>query len=117
MPHKWKYGLLICILAVDIATTPYFGSVVTTQFSAYSACRKVAMETKGYDIWEHEQTISRLFVSWTVFNDGYNDLSCQAIGIGPFWVSITTFQTLVGCLTSLKDGGEMCPEDYFGISP
>jgi hypothetical protein len=93
----------------------------TKQFSAYAACRKVALATKGYAVWEHEQTVQQLFISWVVFSDGFNDLSCQAIGVGPFWKVRESMHTLVGCGKSPENGElimkSTCPEDYFGVNP
>ncbi len=115
MSLKWKVGILLLLLAMIIVTTPFFGRVETKQFSAYAACRKTAVTTKGYAVWEHKETIQKMFVSWVVFSDGFNDLSCQAIGMGPFWMVKISMHTLVGCAKSLD--GEMCPEEYFGVNP
>lgn len=117
MSRKWKIGIPLFLLTI-ILTTVFFGRVETKQFSAYAACRQVALETKGYSTWKHARTDQMVFVSWVVFYDGYNDLTCQAVGIGPFWTAGNTMHTLVGCATSLSsDAASACPEEYFGVSP
>ena len=107
---------LFLLLAVIMVSTMFFGLIKTEHYSAYGACRKVAMNTKGYAIWNHEQTFPIVFWSRIVFSDGYNDLSCDAIGIGPFWTVRGSMHTLVGCGLNLNTG-DMCPEDYFGVNP
>ena len=113
MPQKWKIGILLFLLPTIIVTTIVFGRAETNQFSAYAACRKTAMVTKSYGIWKHENTVQMVFLSRVVFSDGYNDLTCSAFGIGPFWIVGFSFQTIVGCATN----NGMCPENYFGVSP
>jgi len=81
------------------------------------------MGIKGYAIWKHEPTINQdpisdfIHYSTVYFSDGYNILSCEAIGVGPFWITTSVHQTLVGCVISLQNGGKSCPEGYFGVSP
>jgi hypothetical protein len=117
MSRKWKIAIALILLAV-ILTSILFGQVKTKKFSAYATCRNVAMNTKGYAVWQHQSTSNRVFVSWVTFSDGFNDLTCQAVGLGPFWIPVTTMQTLVGCATSLSaNPTSACPEDYFGVSP
>ncbi len=117
MSRKWIIRISLFLLATIIITTIFFGLVQTKQFSAYGECRKAAMTTKGYAVWKYERTIQMVFMSWVVFSDGYNDLTCHAVGVGPFWAVQGTDQTLVGCVTGLGEGGGWCPEDYFGVSP
>ena len=107
--------LLLCV-AIIVVTTLFFGLVKTKQYSAYAACRNVAMNTKGYGVWNHERTFPMVFMAQIVFSDGYNDLSCNAVGIGPFWSVTRSMHTLVGCGKNLITE-EMCPEDYFGVNP
>jgi len=113
MSKKKKFGISLLLLVVIVTTTIFFGRAETKYFSAYAACRKTAIATKGYAVWKHTQTTQILFVTQVTFSDGYNDLDCTAFGVGPFWITGFAFQTLVGC--SANDG--MCPEDYFGVSP
>ena len=81
------------------------------------------MGIKGYAIWNYERTTDQeqtpIFLrrSDVYFSDGYNTLTCEAIGLGPFWFTKTVWQTLVGCLSGLENGGEMCSQDYFGVYP
>ena len=118
MSRKWKVRIPLFILTIIMVTTQVFGGVEINPFSAYAACRKVAMTTKGYATWKHEQTIPVIVISWVIFSDGFNDLTCQAIGIGPFWTARSSMHTLVGCAKSLENEKiNMCPEDYFGVSP
>jgi len=114
---KWANGASKLLLLI-ILTTVFFGLVETRQYSAYAVCRNVAMNVKGYAIWEHKRTYQFVFQSWVVFSDGYNDLTCYASGIGPFWVINGYSQTLVACLSALSDNPDgYCPEGHFGVSP
>jgi hypothetical protein len=121
MPLRWKVGIPLLLVITIIVTTPFFGRAETKQFSAYAVCRKAALDTKGYALWEHEGTDQQMFTSWVIFFDGYNHLSCQAVGIGPFWTVKRSMHTLVGCAEVPEDGKiimkSTCPEDYFGVSP
>ena len=91
--------------------------VSTKQFSAYAACRNLAVETKGYGIWKHQATIPLVFNSQVIFSDGYNDLNCSATGIGPFWQVTSYIKTNAACSLSLSNPPDLCPEDYFGVVP
>lgn len=115
MSRKWNFGivLFVSILAIE---TVILGQEKTNQFSAYAACRDVAIATKGYGVWKHTGTTPLLFFSAIQFSDNANYLSCSAIGIGPFWMGIPTFETLRGCLRNAQ-GVSPCPEGYFGVSP
>jgi hypothetical protein len=118
MSLNWKLGLSLLILSTLFITTPFFGSVETRQFSAYAACRKVAMATKAYATWTHVQTNQKIFMSQVRFSDGINSLDCQAIGIGPFWMVRKALPTLLTCDRELGDGMSLiCPVEYFGVSP
>ena len=119
MSKKWKIGIPLILLAIILSTSLFGGSVETEQFSAYGACRKIALATKSQAIWKHEQTIPLVFVSWVFFSDRYNDLTCQAIGIGPFWTASGTVNSLVGCGSKIETGkgAAECPKEYFGVSP
>ena len=120
MSRKWTIKIPLLFLAVIIITTIFFGLVKTNQYSAYGECRKVVATRKGYAIWKYERTIQLVFKSWVVFNDGYNDLTCYAIGIGTFWAVEGIGETLAACLPSFgSEVGEegFCPRDYFGVSP
>src|SRR5215216_996401 len=97
MSLNWKVGIPLFILAMIVFTTPFFGRIETRHFSAYAACRKVAMNTKGYAVWKHEQTIQKMFRSRVWFSDGFNAIDCRAIGIGPFWIVRASLQTWAGC--------------------
>jgi hypothetical protein len=115
---QWRLGILLFLLAIMFSTTPFFGRVETSRFSAYAACRKVAMATKGYAVWTHQRTTQRLFRSRVVFSDGFNRLDCRAIGVGPFWIVRMALPTFVDCSKNLGNGKIiMCPEEYFGVSP
>ncbi len=113
MSEKKKLGISLLLLVIIVTTTIFFGRAETKDFSAYATCRKTAMRTKGYAVWEHTNTTQVLFMTHVSFSDGFNDLDCTAFGVGPFWITGFAFHTLVGCLNS----NGMCPEDYFGVSP
>jgi hypothetical protein len=118
MSLKWKVGIPLLPIVTIIVTTLVCGCIETQKFSAYGVCRAAALNTKGYAVWKHERTFPLVFASWVVFSDGFNDLSCQAIGIGPFWTVRNSIHTLVGCGKSLGDEQvSMCPEEYFGVNP
>src|SRR5215216_2114428 len=118
MSLSWKLGLLIFLLIIMLVSTPFFGRVTTENFSAYAACRKVAMATKGYAVWKPAKTIQHMVLSRIVFSDGFSNLDCRAIGLGPFWI---VRKSLLDWNTCDKDAGNgktvNCPEDYFGVSP
>lgn len=117
MSRKMKVGILLSA-ALVVLLSMFLGSVETDRFSAYGACREFALKTKGYAAWDHIHTTQMIFVSWMVFNDGYNDLTCQAVGVGPFWMVTSATKTNVACATELSgDPSSLCPEDYFGVSP
>jgi hypothetical protein len=118
MSRNWKVKIPLLFIIVTVVATLFFGRIESRQYSAYAACRESALNTKGYAVWQHKHTYQLIFVSWIVFSDGYNDLTCQAVGIGPFWTVKTSMHTLVGCGLSLDDdGATMCPEGYFGVNP
>ncbi|HZM24809.1 MAG TPA: hypothetical protein VFC02_23870 [Anaerolineales bacterium] len=115
---KWIFRVALVLLAIVVVTTVFFGLIKTEKYSAYAECRKLAMTTKGYGVWDHERTFSMVFSSLVSFSDGYNELSCTANGIGPFWVVQRSMKTNAACANSLTyDGVDLCPEDYFGVSP
>jgi hypothetical protein len=118
MSLNWKLGIPVFILVTMFITTPFFGGIETKQFSAYAACRKVAMKTKGVAVWEHKQTIQKIFMSRIRFSDGFNSLDCHAIGIGPFWLVRKTIPTFVLCDKDLGNGNIIsCTEEYYGVGP
>jgi uncharacterized membrane protein len=118
MSLNWKVGILVFLLASMFVTTPFFGRVETRQFSDYATCRKLAMMTKGYAVWEHQQTIQKMFMSRIRFSDGFNTLDCHAIGFGPFWMVRKSQQTLVNCDPDAGNGQIMlCSREHFGVSP
>jgi hypothetical protein len=111
MSRKRKFVILF-LLMVLISTTPIFARVKTIVFSAYGTCRMTAMTTKGYDVWRYERTVPlAFFYSDVIFSDGHNDLTCSAIGIGPFWDTAFLWTTLSACFI------EECIEGYYGVSP
>lgn len=115
---KWIFRVALVLLTSVVVTTMFFGLIKTEKYSAYAQCRKLAMATKGYDTWSYERTIPMVFISRIDFSDGYNELSCTANGIGPFWDVQTSMKTNVACANSLTDeGADLCPEDYFGVNP
>ena len=115
---NWKVSMPVLLAALLLVSTPFFGAVETKHFSAYAACRKIAMTTKGYSTWEHEQTQQLVFRSRIQFSDGSNELICQAVGVGPFWLVGKIRPTLASCSNDLGNGKtEPCPEDYFGVNP
>ena len=118
MSLSWKLGIPLSLLIIMLITTPYFGTVESTHYSAYAACRKVAMGTKGDAEWKHVRTIQKVVRSWILFSDGSNKLDCRAIGIGPFWAVRRTEYTYSVCGNDASSGTTTaCPEDYFGVSP
>lgn len=118
MAPKRIIRTILVFLATIVGITLFFGLVRTNQYSAYAECRKLALTTKGYGVWNHTRTFPLIFSSMISFSDGYNELSCTATGIGPFWVVQTSMKTNVACANSLTDeGADLCPEDYFGVNP
>jgi hypothetical protein len=118
MGLNWKLGLVAILLAAMVFTTPFFARAETKQFSAYAACRKVAMDTKSYAVWTHQQTIKRMFRPRILFTDGFSTIDCYAIGVGPFWTIRMAKRTWAQCNKDLGNGqSTACPEDYFGVSP
>ncbi|MFZ5880085.1 MAG: hypothetical protein ACOY0R_12000 [Chloroflexota bacterium] len=117
MNSRKKLKIALSALLVVLLTI-ILGLVETERFSAYGTCRDAALHTKGYAAWEHVHSTQMVFVTQMTFSDGYNELTCQAIGIGPFWTVTHTMKTLVGCSTNLSDNpADACPEDYFGVRP
>jgi hypothetical protein len=108
---------IVNIIGNNCRSDSVFGLAKTEKYSAYAECRKVAETTKGYAAWKYERTFQLIFESRVVFSDGYNDLTCVAVGIGPYWTVRGSYHTLVACLESLDNGGGICPEDYFGVAP
>ncbi|MBI5295812.1 MAG: hypothetical protein HY869_10075 [Chloroflexi bacterium] len=110
--------LLNTVLLIAIVTTINFSP------SDYGTCRKTAMDTKGYGVWEHQQTTTQesgvafIHYATVTFSDGTNDLSCEAVGVGPLWATSMAWQTLVACLGGVQNGSPTtCPLDYFGVYP
>ena len=116
MLRKRLIRTALILLAIIVITTSFLGLAKMTHYSAYAACRKTAMTVKGYAVWKYERTFPMVFRSRIFFSDGYNELDCEATGIGPFWRVTGHGQTLVACVKNL-DTAEMCPEDYFGVDP
>jgi hypothetical protein len=52
MSLKWKVGIVLLLLVILVASTPFFRRIETKQFSAYAARRKEALSTKGYAVWK-----------------------------------------------------------------
>lgn len=118
MSLNWKAGIFLFLLALVFITTPYFGRVETRRFSAYAACRKVAMATKGYAVWEHKQTTEKMFRSRIIFSDGFSKIECRAIGVGPFWIVRVFLHNWVICDQDPNNGKIMeCQEEYYGVNP
>jgi hypothetical protein len=118
MSLSWKFGLPLFFLIIMLITTPYFGTVETRQFSAYAACRKVALARKGYAVWKPKQTTPKAFRSEIIFSDGYSNLDCHAWGIGPFWIVRAALLQWSVCNKDLGNGNKIeCTEDYFGVIP
>lgn len=111
-----KRILLVSIISL-VSLTFVLSFVQTKQFSAYAACRNLAVETKGYDVWKHQSTIPLVFVSYFTFSDGYNSLACNAAGVGPFWQVTSYSKTNAACALSLSNPPDLCPENYFGVEP
>ena len=116
MSRKRPIRTAFILLAIVLLTTLSLGLVKRTAYSAYTSCRKLAMTTKGYAVWKYDRTVQMESKSRIFFSDGFNELTCEAMRIGPFWVVTSNIQTRFGCVKNL-DRGEMCPEDYFGVNP
>jgi hypothetical protein len=115
--RKWKIGILILFFIIVTVETIILGQVETKQFSAYATCRDLAIATRGYAIWKHISTKQTIPTTRVTFSDRTNDLVCDAIGIGPFWIIVNNWHTLVGCVESFEPKPKTCPEDYYGVSP
>ncbi len=115
---KWKLGLLLFLGTILVVSTPFFSRVETRHFSAYAACRKVALARKGYAVWKPEKTKPHIFRSQIIFSDGSSTLDCRTIGVGPFWIVRKSLLNWHVCDKDLGNGKIMaCPEEYFGVSP
>src|SRR6266498_1839784 len=118
MSVQWKLGLLLFLLIIFVVSTPFFAGVETRRFSAYAACRKVALARKGYAVWKLERTKPKIFGSQIIFSDGFSNLDCRALGVGPFWIVRKSLLNWSVCDQDLGNGKMMaCPEEYFGGSP
>ena len=118
MSLQLKLGVVLFLLVSVALSTPFFARVETKQFSAYAACRKVALAKKGYAVWKPAQTTPNLFRSEIIFSDGHSKLDCHAWGIGPFWIIRAALLNWSVCDQDLGNGQTTaCPEDYFGVSP
>ena len=106
MPRKRKLVVLLFLIII-IITTPVFARVKTNHFSAYAACQKQALSIKGNKAWEYRRTNPEIFTSVVYFFDGYNELECHTLGVGPFWM---VFLTSWGCRGNTS---EICPPDMF----
>ncbi len=115
---NWKVALPFLIMLGLVISTPFFGQVESNEFSAYAACRKEAMLTKGYGVWQHTQTTPKMFRSRIIFFDGFRSLDCGAIGIGPFWMVRRFLPNWANCEKDSGDGNKAaCTEDYYGVNP
>lgn len=112
-----KKRAIFILLTIFILVTFVLSFVQTKQFSAYAACRNVAIETKGYAVWEHQSTIPFVFLSRITFSDGINNLDCNAMGIMSFWAVTSHSKTNAFCGTNLSETPNPCLEDYFGVKP
>lgn len=118
MKRKNATKVILLVLAVLFISTPYFARTKTKFFSAYGACRYSAMHTKGYAVWRYTRTTAKFLNADIEFTDGYQTITCQTIGVGPFWIPGMIWTDMVGCGERLADGSfQMCREDYFGVSP
>lgn len=102
-------------LIVPVLLTLILGFAWNVRFSAYNSCRALALKTQAYDVWKHVSTTQDGFQSKVSFSDGYNDLTCTAIGIGPVWFTSFYIKTDVAC--TVGNPPDTCPEDYFGVEP
>lgn len=85
---------------------------------AYQACRKVMLNTDGYDVWVLKDSRFLVISATFTFSDRFNDATCTVTGFGSYWQVTRTMQTLVGCVKALTDtGGTPCPSGKFGVSP
>jgi hypothetical protein len=109
--HVWSLLWGFTIFAIVVL------AIIPFKAGPYMACRQQLQYTKGYGIWEYEETtyLSR-FNAAVYFSDGVNDLSCDTIGIGIFWLSYGAWSTLVGCLEG-AEGNTECPRGYYGVGP
>jgi hypothetical protein len=118
MPLSWKVLLALFLITILVFTTPYFGRVETKRFSAYAACRNAAMNNKSYAAWKEVRSTPRMFRLQVIFWDGYSEIDCRALGIGPFWIVRKFLVTWGVCEKDLGNGKKtMCQEDYYGVSP
>lgn len=118
MSLQWKFILPLFLLTIFVVSTPFFGRVETKRFSAYAVCRKTAMARKGYAVWKPEETSQKIFLSRIVFSDGFSELDCRAMGVGPFWMVRKSLLNWRVCNKDMGNGKMMvCPEEYFGVSP
>jgi len=74
------------------------------------------INTNGYGIWKLQNARYQRFKAQFDFDDGFNTATCEAVGLGPFWIGTKTTETLVRCVQSLDTGTE-CPRAKFGVTP
>ena len=102
MSRKRKFAIVLLTI-VFFASTPIFARLKTDVFSAYAACQSTAKTIKGNKAWEYQRAIPGMFDATLFFSDGYNELSCDTVGVGPFWIVIMTVH---GCRGNTS---EICP--------
>ena len=115
-PTSWAIPPIVATL-LNLTLLIFVAITFNFSFSAYGACRKMAMSQEGYGVWKYQNAIQDKEFVWIGFSDGTNDLSCQASTVGPFWAVIFNMQTLVGCVKSSGVQETSCPRGYFGVSP
>ena len=74
------------------------------------------LNTVGYGVWTLQSAKYQQFKAQIDFSDGFNTATCEAVGLGLFWIGTKTLETAVGCVQSLATGTE-CPRKKFGVSP
>ena len=100
--------IVVAIIGIYAFSSPY----------AYQACRQVMLATDGYGVWQLQSTRSLLLKVQYDFYDGFNTVTCEAVGFGHLWIATKKMETLVGCMLSLDDtGGNECPRAKYGVTP
>jgi hypothetical protein len=96
MSREWNLALALLILAMIIMVVVKT-SAVKLDKTPEGACRRFALETKGYATWQYHDTTRIDTDRYVTYSDGTTDRSCHVIPIGSFWAVteyVTSFKRL-----------------------
>ena len=108
--------VLGCMVFILFSANPPASTTSRSSQYAYRACHRTMMNTAGYGVWALQNAKYQQYKAQFDFDDGFNTATCEAMGLGPFWIGTKTLETAVGCVQSLAAGTE-CPRKKFGVTP